>query len=560
MSIMRTASRSLLPFCLACTLSLTPVFADGNDSPVAVTADGEKTLYSDSTSPSATASESLDATVSDTAATPASEPVPLPDPAIIYKGVENKVELSRDGGMCTWSLDTVKAEEVIEPIKAIFDKAISEDRIKIIENKAQNAIVARFINPTDGRIREEWVDIMKSMDRPLEQVMLEILIVELVVNDIGQWGANLRALAESVVGGDNISQLINVSHTTAPIETEALNNEGFKYFMNNGNKIKALLFSGTTKNKVRVLSSPQIIASNHRPATFKLGRTLPIITGTQISNGVTTYSYENKDIGINLNLTPHLSRSSSVGLDIHQEVNDLLSYDPDKKVADFAHKTLNSRVTLCDGQTVALGGYIQSSDRVNRKSVPGLSDMPLIGRYLNRDTKTQDKVEVIVFITPKVLKNPVESNAKLYQSNVFKKKEAFVDKMEKNFVAGTKFYGNSSLKAGTKKKPAAKPTPPAQKSQPKKSAATPAQAKPAPATPAPVAKPDPGTQNPTASKATGGSDPDTLQTLVDKIKKSHESPTTTTSDPSKASPAARQPPSDKAKVMTARVSPIANMR
>ncbi len=435
--------------------------------------------------------------------------------------------------MCTWSLDTVKSEEVIEPIKSIFEKAISEDRIKVIENKAQNAIVARFINPTDGRIREEFVDVMKSMDRPLEQVLLEILIVELVVNDIGQWGANLRALAESVVGGDNISQLINISHTTAPIETEALNNEGFKYFMNNGNKIKALLFSGTTKNKVRVLSSPQILASNHRPATFKLGRTLPIITGTQISNGVTTYSYENKDIGININLTPHLSRSSSVGLDIHQEVNDLLSYDPDKKVADFAHKTLTSRVTLGDGQTVALGGYIQSSDRVNRKSVPGLSDMPLIGRYLNRDTKTQDKVEVIVFITPKILKVPATGNAESYKKNVFKKKEAFVDKMEKQFVAGTRFYGNSSLKAGTKNKPAAKPKAPAEEAQPKRSSATVAPVKSATANPPAASKKESATDKPNAASTS-----ESLQTLVDKIRKSHEPAPPPAPDKSKTNPAA----------------------
>lgn len=377
----------------------------------------------------------------ETASAVASLPPPMPPLEEIYAGAEGKIDLSRNLDTCTWRLATVKSEEIIEPLKSVFEKAISDGRIQIIENKARNAIIARFGASDDVKIREEWADMMRIMDGPVSQVLFEILIVELVLSDINQWGGTLQSLADSVVGGEHLAQTIGMSFSANSMAIENNTIEGLKYFVNNGNRLKALIFSGATKNKVRVLSSPQIVASNHKQATFKLGRTLPILTGTTVSNGVTSYAFENKDIGINIALTPHLNGDSSVGLEINQEVNDLLSYDADKKVADFAHKTLTSSVTLGNGQTVALGGYIQSSDRVNRKSVPGLGDLPLVGRYFNRDLKTVDKVEVIVFITPKILTDNKPLAAGAFRRRIaHPRQERLVDGLERDFVGRSKFY------------------------------------------------------------------------------------------------------------------------
>jgi Flp pilus assembly secretin CpaC len=103
-------------------------------------------------------------------------------------------------------------------------------------------------------------------------------------------------------------------------------------------------------------------------------------------------------------------------------------------VADFAHKTLTSNVTLRSGETVALGGYIQSSNRLNRKSVPTLSKIPLIGKLLNRDVDTTDKVEVVVFLTPKVLRKSSQVNFDVYsQKNRLSRRENMVSILDENF-------------------------------------------------------------------------------------------------------------------------------
>jgi Flp pilus assembly secretin CpaC len=452
---------------------------------------------------------------------------PIPSHEEIFAGSLDKIVMSRSGDMCTWELSAVKSEEIIDTVKTVFEQAISDGRLKLVENRARNTIIANFPDAKDFKIKQEWTDLMQIIDKPAEQVLLEILIVELVINDINQWGANLRTLAETVVGGEEVSQLLNMAHSATAMEVEARSLEGFKYYVTNGNQLKALVFSGQTKNKVRVLSSPQIIASNHKQAQFKLGRTLPILTGSTVSNGVTTYSYENKDIGINIMLTPHLHSGRDIGLEISQELNDLLSYDADKRVADFAHKTLTSNVTLGNGQTVALGGYIQSSDRVNRKSVPGLSNMPFLGKYFNRDLKTVEKVEVIVFITPKILTTRSQVSAKAYhKQDKFAKSEKLVDAMEKRFVKNTGFYGTKtyrqpSTKGDTKSRPAQKGKPEkvenAPVSMPVPQATASAGAAVASAI-QPAVSPASGKPNPREASAQPGAEPAKYQQLAQEVR------------------------------------------
>lgn len=365
----------------------------------------------------------------------ASPPAPsFPTAVELFGANLEKIDEMNDGLMYSWHLANVKAEEVIETLKAMFAKPLKEERIIIVENKARNSIMAGFPDKKEPGLRKDWGQMMASLDRPTEQALIEVMIVELVLNDLGQWGADLQALANSVVGGNEFVQTLGIAHTAGSMDAVAKGVDGVKYYVTSGDKLKALMFAGQTLDRTRVLSSPQIIASNHKPAVFKLGQTLPIQTGSTIANGVTTYSYTEKDIGININLTPHFDMNGRVNLDINQEVNTLLSYDPDKRVAQFAHKTLTSNVTLQSGQTVILGGYIQDSNLLNRKQIPGLTKIPFFGKFLNRDTNTDQKIEVIVFITPKVLTNNKSIDVKeIAKKNLFEGKDKVIAKLDTNF-------------------------------------------------------------------------------------------------------------------------------
>ncbi|OGK11741.1 MAG: hypothetical protein A2W80_11570 [Candidatus Riflebacteria bacterium GWC2_50_8] len=358
----------------------------------------------------------------------------LPEPQELFGENAYKIDSSRSLLTYSWRLAMVKSEEIIDTVKSILEKAISAEKVSIVENKARNTILAIFPDKKDVATRKEWADVMGVIDSPIEQVLIEVNIVELILNDIEQKGGQLRSFADADVGSEDLFQSFNVSHTANPMEVEEKAVEGFKYFITNGNKLKALLFSGKDRNKTKLLSSPQLIASNHKAATFKLGQTLPIITGSTVANGVTTYSFENKDVGINLNFTPHFCGKGFINLDVNQEVNDLIQYDDVKKVAIFAHKTLTSNVTLKSGETAALGGYIHDKNRLNRKNSPALRKIPFIGKYLNRDMDTSEKVEVVVFITPKILRSNDQIKFNQYAEKArFERRKKMVQKLDKDF-------------------------------------------------------------------------------------------------------------------------------
>lgn len=464
----KKVGKRLISCLLLLSLLLAPVAranADGQDADSATT-----TVYSEDSSAS-TDSEPEVEPGSENESEPKPEPEPvLPPDEELFGENAHKIQTSRSQLTCSWNLAMVKSEEIIETLKAVFAPAISNNQINIVENKARNAIVATFPDKKDAAIRREWADMLGSLDGPVEQVLIEVNIVELILNDIEQKGGQLRAFAEAAAGGQDLFQSFNMSHTTSSMDVEEKAVEGFKYYVTNGDKLKALLFSGKDRNKTKLLSSPQLIASNHKPAVFKLGQTYPILTGTTVANGITSYAFEHKDVGININMTPHFCGKGYLNLDINQEVNDMVQYDDVKKVAVFAHKTLTSNVTLKSGETVALGGYIHNKNRLNRKNSPALRKIPLIGKYLNRDMDTTEKAEVVVFITPRILKNNDHAKFASYSAkNRFANGHKMVKKLDERF---------DTSDIGTRNKERARRAAEKKTSEARKNAAVKAQVKP----------------------------------------------------------------------------------
>jgi len=411
-------------------MAVSPILADGDDATVNMySEDSENGNNEDAAVSEASASSET----ADIVETPEPEAV-LPEPRELFGGNLHKVSTSRSDLTYSWALAMVKAEEVIETLKSIFAKPISDGQINLVDNRAGNAIVAVFPDKKDVATRKEWADVMGVIDGPVDQVLIEVNIFELILNDIEQKGGQLRAFAEVAAGGQDLFQTMNLSHSANTMEAEEKGIEGFKYYVSNGDKLKALLFSGKDRNKTKLLSSPMMIASNHKPANFKLGQTVPVLTGTTIANDVTNYSFEHKDVGINIHLTPHFCGEGYVNIDINQEVNDLVQYDDVKKVAVFAHKTLTSNVTMRSGETVALGGYIHNKNRLSRKNSPALRKIPFIGKYLNRDIDTNERAEVVVFITPKILVNNSQTKFNKYADNKrLTRRMDMISKLDKGF-------------------------------------------------------------------------------------------------------------------------------
>jgi len=171
--------------------------------------------------------------------------------------------------------------------------------------------------------------------------------------------------------------------------------------------IKALQDQG----RLEVLSRPQILTADNQPATINVGKRVPVITDSRVtaqSDSVTSFRYE--DIGVNLTVTPKISPDGFVRMEVGTTNSDLSSSTVDVpsgtsvlKLPIIIQRRANTTVSVQSGQTVIIGGLIGTADDIRTTKVPVLGDIPGLGVLFRTRTKTTERRELLIFLTPQVL-------------------------------------------------------------------------------------------------------------------------------------------------------------
>jgi type II secretory pathway component GspD/PulD (secretin) len=169
----------------------------------------------------------------------------------------------------------------------------------------------------------------------------------------------------------------------------------------------------TSDTRARILSAPSIFTANNQPATIDISQQIPIPTGTfQTTSGTGTISTSigYRSVGIVLDVTPRVTQGDIVQMDIS-----LSADEPGAEVvvADLAYPSINQRLAEANlnvrsGNTVVLGGLMRESITHTSTRVPLLSDLPLIGPLFTQAKSGKSKSELLLFLTPFVVRNPAE--------------------------------------------------------------------------------------------------------------------------------------------------------
>ena len=162
---------------------------------------------------------------------------------------------------------------------------------------------------------------------------------------------------------------------------------------------------------VKVLSRPTIQTSHAVPASLQIGSTVPYVTGTYFNgvNGTPSSQYQQTFVGINLQVTPLINADGLVVMDITQDVQQLGPSTPTidgNPVPTTTKRTAQAKVSVMDGDTIELGGFISSTKSDSKSGVPLLKDIPVLGYLFRSTTAEYDRTELIVLIRPTVLKTP----------------------------------------------------------------------------------------------------------------------------------------------------------
>jgi len=222
------------------------------------------------------------------------------------------------------------------------------------------------------------------------------------------------------------------------------------------------------KTKVKVLESPSVLALDGTQASITVGAQIPYPSGGFVSTAGQTTTVEYRTTGVTLYVVPRISASGSITLDVTQEIS---SPGAEYKISDtqsavsFNQTQVQNTFTVKDGDTVAIAGLIRDRNESSRTGIPILSEIPLLGNLFGQTAKASRRSELIIMITPHVIKTVDE-----FQDMTYKLRDSmrlagrYVTEVERERAKDIE----DSIKDRTKE-PSAKETKPGKPVKPKKS-------------------------------------------------------------------------------------------
>jgi general secretion pathway protein D len=163
---------------------------------------------------------------------------------------------------------------------------------------------------------------------------------------------------------------------------------------------------------INVLSMPRLLCTDNMESELQVGQVIPQLKSklADTSNpSAVQNSYDYKDTGLILKVTPHVRSGNLVALEIDQTVEDVLT-PMTVNTPTTSKRQIKSNVTVGDGQTIVLGGLIKESDKSVRSRVPILSYIPLLGDFFKSAAKSREKIDLLIFLTPQILETPEEAS------------------------------------------------------------------------------------------------------------------------------------------------------
>ncbi len=250
--------------------------------------------------------------------------------------------------------------------------------------------------------------LIKTLDRPTPQVMIEARIVEVntsATKDFGiRWGTTITSKSRLTTFQGLTPYVVDFPSTSAGPGSGA----GFTFgFLNPQQtlgidlEISALATSG----KLKIISNPRIITVDNEEATISQGKSIPVRKLT--SEG--TVSTEFKDIKLELKVKPHITPEGSIILNVNAKKEELDPTIPSVEgVPGTDKKEAKTNVIIKDGETFVIGGIYKSVNNSSESGVPTLKDVPFIGWLFKNQKKEAQTNELLIFITPRIIKH--ESN------------------------------------------------------------------------------------------------------------------------------------------------------
>ncbi|MBA0429644.1 MULTISPECIES: type IV pilus secretin PilQ family protein [Stenotrophomonas] len=324
------------------------------------------------------------------------------------------------------------------------DSGFLSSRGRIVADERTNTLMISDIPKKIARMRE----LIGVIDRPVDQVLIESRIViatDTFARELGakfgisgsrdnvyfsgdlesnrltresqvktaqdnakaerDWIAGGRVGPPPVPTGSTITRGLNWS---LPVATASNPGSLALSILNAGYLLDVELSAMQEESRGEVISNPRVVTTNQREALIKQGKEIGYVTiSGGGAGGIATPNVQFKEVVLELKVTPTITNDNRVFLNMQvkkDEVDQLIQLDGYGTVPSINRREVNTAVLVEDGQTVVIGGVYEFTDRNSINKVPFLGDVPFLGNLFKKRGRNKDKAELLVFVTPKVLR------------------------------------------------------------------------------------------------------------------------------------------------------------
>ncbi len=294
-------------------------------------------------------------------------------------------------------------------------------RGRLVADERTNTLMISDIPKKVAQMRE----LIAVIDRPVDQVLIEgriVIATDSFARDLGaRFGISGRRSGDrtQIIGG-NITDNVNVGNGDDRVLPRDMNvNLPATGFINNTAASIAYTLLGRNfdldlelsalqeEGRGEVISNPRLVTTNQREAVIKQGREVGYLTVTGSGTGVATPTVQFKEALLELKVVPTITDDSRVFLNLNVKKDEVIRFidlGDFGSVPELARREINTAVLIEDGQTVVIGGVYEFSDRSSIAKVPFLGDIPFLGNLFKKKGRSKEKAELLIFITPKVLR------------------------------------------------------------------------------------------------------------------------------------------------------------
>lgn len=315
---------------------------------------------------------------------------------LVIPKTKQKVDQYQDLIIRTFYLSNVRAKEMVNLLRTMLETR------RVFVNDELNTIVIRD-TPEKIKLAEK---IIEANDRKVAEVMFEVEILEMNRSKGSRIGWNFS--------DGRISGFISDDQTPGAFSLQELRDL-------NDSAIFLILPSILVdffkqESEAQTLANPRIRVMDNKSAKINIGDRVPILLSTTTSNpttstviggATTTTSIEFKDVGIKLTIEPNIHLTNDVTMKLNLEVTslgDLVNLGNGQQQFRFGNRNTETVLNVRDGETVVISGLVRDDERTTTNKIPGLGDIPLIGRLFSNVEKNKAKTDIVMTITPRIIR------------------------------------------------------------------------------------------------------------------------------------------------------------